>query len=141
MRGVALLFLPTITKESNKESRALFEQALKIDPNFAVALAGEAWTYMFEYIYGWTNPETDYDAKILGLADRSIALDPDHPYGYGPKSAYLLYSNRPSEAFDVADAGSRTTQIPLKFTGHALTPKLPSAVSNKRNPMRNKRCG
>ena len=104
MRGVALLFLPTITKESNKESRALFEQALKIDPNFSVALAGEAWTYMYEYIYGWTNPDTDYDAKILGLADRSIALDPDHPYGYSPKSTYLLYSNRPSEAFDVADA-------------------------------------
>jgi len=105
MRGVALLFLPTITKESNKESRALFEQALKIDPNFAVALAGEAWTYMYEYIYGWTNPDTDYDAKILGLADRSIALDPDHPYGYGAKSTYLLFSNRPSEAFDVANAG------------------------------------
>ena len=105
MRGVALLWLPTITKESNNTSRALLEQALKIDPNFADALAGEAWTYVYEYIYGWTNPETDYDAKILGLADRSIALDPDNAYGYAAKTYYLSNSNCPSEALGVANTG------------------------------------
>jgi adenylate cyclase len=105
MRGVALLWLPMITKESNNASRAFFEQALKIDPNFADALAGEAWTYVYEYMYGWTNPETDYDAKILGQADRAIALAPDNPYSYTAKSTYLTYSNRPSEALGVANAG------------------------------------
>ena len=44
MRGVALLWLPTITKESNNTSRALLEQALKIDPNLAEPGAGGATT-------------------------------------------------------------------------------------------------
>ena len=34
------------TKENNDAARALFEQALKIDPNDADALAGDAYTYM-----------------------------------------------------------------------------------------------
>ena len=57
-------FVQQPTKENNDAIRALFEQALKIDPNDADALAGNAGTYMQEYAFGWTNPETDYDAKI-----------------------------------------------------------------------------
>ena len=38
-----------MTKEKNEAARALFEQALKIDPNNADALAGEAYTYTNEY--------------------------------------------------------------------------------------------
>ena len=35
----------------NNAARALFEQALKIDPNDADALAGEAWSYDLEYFF------------------------------------------------------------------------------------------
>ena len=75
MRGQAAYwrFVQQPTKDNNNAIRALFEQALKIDPNDADALAGEAGTYMQENAYGWTNPETDYDAMILGQADRSSA--------------------------------------------------------------------
>ena len=80
MRGLALLqravFQPS--KEKNNAARALFEQALAIDPNNAAAIAGVADTYFIEYIFGWGNPGTDYDAKILGQADRAIALAPDY---------------------------------------------------------------
>ena len=66
MRGQAAYwrFVQQPTKENNDAIRALFEQALKIDPNDADALAGNAGTYMQEYAFGWANPETDYDAKI-----------------------------------------------------------------------------
>ena len=53
------------TKDKNDEALALFEQALKIDPNDADALAGEAASYEFERIF-WANPETNYDAKVVG---------------------------------------------------------------------------
>ena len=39
-------------QDSNNAARALFEQALKTDPNNADALAGEAQTYTAEYQYG-----------------------------------------------------------------------------------------
>jgi adenylate cyclase len=44
MRGWALARPSQQTKEKNRAARALFEQALKIDPDNADALAGEAYT-------------------------------------------------------------------------------------------------
>jgi adenylate cyclase len=108
MRGRAAMFQwaqQQPTKEGLVAVRAWFDRALEIDPNDADALAGEANTYMAEYAYGWTNPETDYDAKILGQADRSIALAPDNMNAYGAKSLYLNISLRPNDALRVADAG------------------------------------
>jgi adenylate cyclase len=58
-------------REIYNAARALFEQALKIDPNDADALAGNAYIYQAEYFYGWTTPDTDYDEKVLA---RPIAL-------------------------------------------------------------------
>jgi TolB-like protein len=91
-------------KDKNIAARALFEQALKIDPNDADALAGEAYTYVIERGYG-INPETDYDAKILGQADRAIALAPDTLWAYYAKCIYLYYSHRADQAVSAADAG------------------------------------
>ncbi len=107
MRGRAAMFQwsqQPPTKEDLVAVRALFDRALQIDPNDADALAGEANTYMSEYAYGW-NPETDYDAKILGQADRSIALAPDNMNAYVAKSLYLNISLRPNDALRVANAG------------------------------------
>ena len=107
MRGKAAYwrFVQQTTKDNNNAIRALFEQALKIDPNDADALAGNAGTYMQENAYGWANPETDYDAKIVGQADRSLALERDNMTAYLAKSAYLTDSHRPNEGLRVADAG------------------------------------
>ena len=84
---------------------ALFEQALKIDPNDADALAGEAEYLYAMSIFTWTNPQTDYDAKVIGQADRAIALAPDNMWAYSAKSAYLALSRRFDEALRAADAG------------------------------------
>ena len=93
------------SKEKNDASRAFYEQALAIDPNNAAAIAGLAFNYFMEYIFGYGNPGTDYDAKILGQADRAIALAPDYDLPYDAKSAYLSSSRRYDEGIRVADAG------------------------------------
>jgi len=92
------------TKDNLVAMRAWFDRALEIDPNDADALAGEAITYTFEYAYGWTKPETDYDTKILGQADRSIALARDNMNAYYAKGLYLTISLRPNDALRVAYA-------------------------------------
>ena len=107
MRGNAAIwrFAQQPTKDNNIAIRALFEQALKIDPNDAGALAGDAQTYFLDKTYGWANPETAYDAKILGQADRSIALARDDARPYFVKSQYLKDLHRLDEALRAAEAG------------------------------------
>ncbi len=92
-------------RDCNKEARALYERALQIDPNDAGALAGSAQTYANDWNYGWGDPGADYDAKILGPANRAIDLAPDDPGVYFPKARYLGLSRHPSEALGAADAG------------------------------------
>ena len=104
MRGKALLWVP-YTQDKFDTARTWFADALKIDPNNSDALAGDAYTYTLEFVFGSRNSETDYDAKILGTADRAIALDQDNTQAYLAKSFYLLVSSRPNDAFRAANAG------------------------------------
>jgi adenylate cyclase len=105
MRGKVLVYSLSLTNESNLTAQGFFGQALKLDPNNADALTGEAWSYTGDKAFGWTKADIDYDAKILGQADRSIALDPDNVLAYQAKAAYLTMSSRPDEALRAADAG------------------------------------
>jgi adenylate cyclase len=107
MRGWALVWQEQEqqrTKENNNAAEALFEQALKIDPNETDALAGDAYAYLLEYTRGWTTAGTDYEAKILGQADRAIALAPDNMWAHNVKSLYLTSSQRPNEGLSAAEA-------------------------------------
>ena len=107
MRGWALINDPALfaSKEKVNAARALFEQALAIDPNSAEAITGVAATYFREHLFGWGSPGTDYDAKLLGQADRAIGLAPDYDQPYVFKSFYLGDAHRLDEAFSTANAG------------------------------------
>ena len=108
MRGWALAWQEPQepqAKENNNAAQALFEQALKIDPNESDALAGGAYTYFLEYTRGWAPAGTDYEAKILGQANRAIALAPGNVWAYYVKSEYLTVSQRANEGLSAADAG------------------------------------
>jgi adenylate cyclase len=107
MRGrtLEMRYAQEPTREHTNEVRAMYERALAIDPNDASALAGEANTYLVDRAFGWADPDVDYDAKIVGQADLSIAISPDDPRPYFVKSVYLTNSNHPVEGLRAADAG------------------------------------
>ena len=104
MRGRALLWVP-YTQDKFDAAHTWFARALEFDPNSSDALAGDAYTYALEFVFGSRNSETNYDTKILSTADRAITLDRDNIRAYLAKSFYLLVSSRPSEALRAANAG------------------------------------
>jgi tetratricopeptide (TPR) repeat protein len=92
-------------QQSVYQARRLFDEALKIDPDDPDALAGSAYTYCHDYVQGWSDAPIDYEAKVLGQANRAIARDPDNVRAYFVKAIYLSVSRRPDEAIGAADAG------------------------------------
>jgi adenylate cyclase len=62
-------------RAGNAAARDLFELARKIDPNYARAYAGLAWTYANDIYYQWTD---DYDKTLklaLEMARTAVRLD------------------------------------------------------------------
>jgi adenylate cyclase len=92
-------------RETFHQARELFERALQIDPNDPLAVAGSAETYLIDYGFGWRDPGTDYEAKVLGQANRAIARNPENIPAYYTKAMYLAETGRPSQALDVTDIG------------------------------------
>jgi adenylate cyclase len=92
-------------RETFRQARGLFERALQTDPNDPLAVAGSAETYLIDYGFGWRDPGTDYEAKVLGQANRAIVLNPENIPAYYTKAMYLAETGRPSQALDVTDVG------------------------------------
>jgi TolB-like protein/DNA-binding SARP family transcriptional activator len=71
-----------ITREDNLLSREMFENAIQIDPNYALAMAFESLTHSLEVFQGWSNsPELSLQ-RAEALARRAIDADRTEPRGY-----------------------------------------------------------
>jgi adenylate cyclase len=110
MRGWTLIWraaqqTPNERLERLSEARGLFDQALKIDENDPDALAGSAYTYWVDFLYGRSDAPIDFETKVLGQANRAIAVAPDNVRAYFVKALYLSSTRRPNEALGAADAG------------------------------------
>lgn len=76
LQGRALLVYED-DPEKVEGARKAFERALKLDPNYAPALAGLA--YVEAYIYRDINSAPEHIEKAEQLARRSLAVDPQLP--------------------------------------------------------------
>ena len=146
MRGWAAMWQsypepPKEKRDSHYAALALFDQALKADPNDADALAGEAFTHMALFAFGEATAETNVDTKVIDQADRAIALAPDNMRAYAAKSFYLADTGRANEALRAADLVSRSILTTRRCLTPELSLKLSLVVSSKPNPTRSRRCG
>ena len=62
-------------RQSNEEARRLFEQAVKLDPNYALAYADLASTYSLEWTMGWST-ERENLLRAADLAETAVRIDP-----------------------------------------------------------------
>jgi adenylate cyclase len=76
LRGTALFWQST--QETNTQARQLFEQAVALDPQYAEAYVGIAWTYFFEWGFQW-NREPQVLQRAEELAQTAMTFDPFLP--------------------------------------------------------------
>ena len=99
-RGLSLF--RRFKKNSNTEARHLFQEAVKLDPNYATAWNMIGFTHLIAANRRWADPGQDRE-RALELAHKALAMDPSN---IGP---YILLSNnsargrRYDEAIDLAE--------------------------------------
>ena len=86
------------TREGNAAALDLFEQARKIDPDYARAYVGLAWAFEMNYDYDWTD---DYDKTLkleLENASTAVRLDPNDYQAQWVLGYAYLYNRQHQEA-------------------------------------------
>jgi TolB-like protein len=69
----------TFTREGYREAKLLYEQALSIDPDYAMAYARITNILELSARNGWTDDVQGDLAKALELSEKAVALDPQNP--------------------------------------------------------------
>jgi len=99
LRGME--YLRPVTKEANAQARLMFEQAVVLDPQYAVAYALVGFTYFTEWFMGW-----DRDPQILeqalALAQKARTLDDSLPVAHVLLS--LVYTWKKQDEQAIAEA-------------------------------------
>jgi adenylate cyclase len=65
---------PRTTRDGNAEARRLFVKALDLDPNYAAAYLGLAWTHLQSWQFMWSTDREGLE-RARELAERAIALN------------------------------------------------------------------
>ncbi|MCP5367409.1 MAG: adenylate/guanylate cyclase domain-containing protein [Hyphomicrobiales bacterium] len=110
------------SRQNTYESRAFFEKAIALDPDYAEAYAMLAWTHVFEFTNGWNGDSEAPLQKALELANRAIGLNADMPVAYFARG--LVYRERRQYVQALADAQKSIEIDPSYANGHVLVATL-----------------
>jgi adenylate cyclase len=104
MRGKAVLNRPS-SPATMLDARALFEQALGVEPTNADGLSGVATTLVFEFVNGYY--ETGGEQRLRRaerLIDRALAIEPRHLMAMKAKAALRRAQGKFDDAIAAAEA-------------------------------------
>lgn len=87
-----------VTRPDNFEARRLFREAVALDPDYAAARLGLAWTHVYDFMFGWSERRDRSLATGRALAERAVALDPRNAEAHGLLGYLLRFSGELEEA-------------------------------------------
>ena len=87
-----LYFWKRFTPADHKKAAEYFNQAVAVDPNFALAYVGLSETYGASATNGWIPPRDGY-AKGLATAKRALELDDSLAEAHATYGAILMFYN------------------------------------------------
>jgi adenylate cyclase len=76
------------------KSRQYYQQAIELDPNYALPYAGLADFYGFAFAFGFLPPEEKWAKLEEDTAKKALELDPTLGEAYNPLAAATLYFHR-----------------------------------------------
>ncbi len=82
LRGVEFYVraVTELKKEANEQARQMFERALALDPQYAMAYGTLGSTYWLEFFRRWGEDPTQSLEQAFTLAQQAVALDESLPY-------------------------------------------------------------
>jgi adenylate cyclase len=79
-RGMAELY--KFSPEGNAAAREIFERAIEIDPDYADAYVGIAWSHIRDFNSAVVGNRDENGRKALAAAQRAVELNPSDFYGH-----------------------------------------------------------
>ncbi|MEW6114845.1 MAG: tetratricopeptide repeat protein, partial [Thermodesulfobacteriota bacterium] len=64
-----------VTKAATVKARQLYEEAIGLDPRFAMAYAKLAYTHAIDAIWGWSEDPRESGRKAYEIANKALSLD------------------------------------------------------------------
>ena len=110
------------SKDENRKARELYQKAIALDPDFALAYAMLAWTYAFEAMNGWSDVREDSLAHAHVLANQAVAIDKELPIAYFVMG--LVYRERGEYMKALVEAEKAIAIDPNYANAHVLLATL-----------------
>jgi adenylate cyclase len=88
------------TSDNNLKSRAFFEKAIELDNDYTSAYTKYGWTYLTEWMMGWTQDERSLELA-LELATKSTAGGSDNESSYCLLANSYLWKKQHQKAIDL----------------------------------------
>jgi len=76
----ALPLVWSLDQENNREASRLLEEALRLDPNYPLALSLDAWCRGQRAVYNWTEDAQEETREALLRAQAAVAMSSDDPF-------------------------------------------------------------
>jgi TolB-like protein/Tfp pilus assembly protein PilF len=96
MRGMDML---NFNKEDTRRAGELFEEAIRLDPNYTKAYAKLAWVHIIDAVYGWSEDYESSMAKGLEFATMGVEKDDGESWAHWALAGYYMFMTRHDLAF------------------------------------------
>ncbi len=98
---LAIEYQNRLTREGIVRSKELTENALELDPDYAIALDNHTWDYLYEWKFGWSADSVASRERAFELSQRALDLDPESPDLHWTMASVYLHARGD---FDAAEA-------------------------------------